>query len=139
MKSSIQALTLLLILLVSCTGRAQMIKSVDEIDKLDTNKSYFIGKSIKHLLSEIKPEIKMAKFVPKGSGSSRNTITFFFIPLNKYKQYEKDHKQQPSYFRVTVKENDFEYNWDGLEWTAEMAKKYGSYIVQGIFVAKVGK
>src|SRR5690606_15471757 len=104
-----------------------------------SNKSYFIGKSIKHLLSEIKPEVKMAKFVPKGFGSSRNTITLFFISVDKYNQYEREHKQQPTYFRVTVKENDFEYNWNGLEWTKEMEKKYGKYIVQGIFVAKGGK
>jgi hypothetical protein len=136
MKSSIQTLTILLILLVSCTGRAQMVKSVDEIDKLDSNKSYFIGKSIKHLLSEIKPEIKMAKFVPGTPGINRSSITLFFIPVNKYKQYAKDHKHEPSYFRVTVKENDFEYNWKGLEWTPEMEKKFGCYIVQGIFVAK---
>ncbi|GAB3363988.1 hypothetical protein GCM10027566_33020 [Arachidicoccus ginsenosidivorans] len=136
MKSSIQALTILLTLLVSCTGRAQMVKSVDEIDKLDSNKSYFIGKSIKHLLSEIKPEIKMAKFVPKGSASNRSTITFFFIQVDKFKQYEKTHKQPPSYIRVTIKEEEFEFNWNGLEWTPEMARKYGSYIVHGIRVFK---
>ena len=136
MKNSIQALTVLLILLVSCTGRAQMVKSVDEIDKLDSNKSYFIGKSIKYLLSEIKPEIKMAKFVPGTPGISTSSITLFFIPVNKYKKYAKEHKQEPSYIRVIVKENDFEFNWKGLEWTPEMAKKYGNYIVHGIRVLK---
>ena len=136
MKSSIHTIIVLLILLVSCTRRAQMVNTVGEIDKLDSNKSYFIGKSIKHLLSEIKPEINMAKFVPGTPGISTSSITLFFIPVNKYKQYEREHKQQPSYIRVIVKENDFEFNWNGLEWTQEMAKKYGSYIVQGIRIYK---
>jgi hypothetical protein len=139
MKSSIQALTILLILLVSCTGRAQMVKSVDEIDKLDSNKSYFIGKSIKHLLSEIKPEIKMVKFIPGVPGRKPSSIILFFIPVNKYKQYQKEHIQEPPYVRVIVDKNDFEYNWKGLEWTPEMAKKYSSYIVQYIIVLKGGK
>ena len=116
-----------------------MVKTIDEIDKLDSNKSYFIGKSLKHLLSEIKPEVKMAKFVPKGFGSGRNTITLFFIPVDKYNQYEREHKQQPTYFRVTVKENDFEYNWNGVEWTKEMAKKYGSYDCTSLIRRKGGK
>ena len=139
MKSSIQTLTILLILLVSCTGRAQMVKTVNEIDKLDSNKSYFIGKDFKHFLSEIKPEVKMVKFIPGVPGRKPSSIILFFIPVNKYKQYRRDHIQDPSYVRVIVDKNDFEFNWKGLEWTQEMAKKYSSYIVQYIIVFKGGK
>jgi len=139
MKSSIYTITILLVLLVSCTGRAQMVKTVDEIDKLDSNKSYFIGKDFKHLLSEIKPEIKMVKFIPGVPGRKPSSIILFFIPVNKYDQYQREHIQEPSYVRVIVNKNDFEYNWKGLKWTQEMVKKYSSYIVQYIIVFKGGK
>lgn len=125
-----------MLLLISAIGQAQMVKKVEDIDKLDSNKTCFVGKTVKHLLSEIKPQITMVKLIPGITGIRTSSLTLFFIPITEYTKYENEHHGQPPYIRVIVDKNDFEYNFKGLEWTKTMADKFSNYIVEDIRVNK---
>ena len=136
MKYSIKIMIGLIALFFSCVTQAQMIQTVNDIDKLDSDKACFIGKDVKNLLSKIKPEIKMVKLVPGIPGFRTSSLTFLFIPVTEYKKYETENHGQPPYIRVIVNKNDFEFNWNGLEWTKTLADKFSSYIVEDIRVYK---
>lgn len=136
MRNYFKTMLFLILLFFSFKIQAQMVKIVDDIDKLDSNKTCFVGKTVKNLLSEIKPEIKMVKLLPGISKHRTSSLTFMFIPITEYTKYENKHNGQPPYIRVIVNKNDFEYNWNGLEWTKEMADKFSDYVVLDIRVYK---
>ena len=66
-----------LIFFVTVSCKAQLIRTVDDLKKLDRNKKEFADKRLITLLKEIKPEIKSVLANPQ-----YGYITFFFDSLD---------------------------------------------------------
>ena len=57
MKRAVKIFALILLLL-NCSCKAQMVQTTKDVYLLKTNEQQFINKPLKDLLKEIKPEIK---------------------------------------------------------------------------------
>lgn len=116
-------------------GHAQIVKTIDDLGRLDSHKTVFIGKSLKELLKEVKPEIKMVKLSP-GSAERPSYIVLYFMSNSEYAEYYRIHHKDPAHLWLVVNKNDFEFNWNGLKWSEQMEEKFNSYIIGGITVFK---
>ena len=60
MKNYIKTFAILVLLISTSCKAQQMVQSISDVYKLKTNEQQFVNKPLKYLLSEVKPEIKMA-------------------------------------------------------------------------------
>ena len=142
MKNSIKFITFfsLLIFNVSCAQTA--MKSITDAKKIELNKSEFIGKPLRYLLSNMKVEIKSTLPAPNKNRNEINRITFRYISDYEYrKTSSKQIKDRPTQLTVV-----FNQNWDFLgkvckniepncnNWTKEDEKNLGDLIVYDIYV-----
>lgn len=81
MKQIVQVLSISIILFLSASCHAQMMRQLSDAKKLQLNKEQFIGKQFKLFLEQIGPEIKFAYGNPenKGEGYVGTNIKLFFI------------------------------------------------------------
>ena len=83
MKTIIRIFAILLITITTSCKAQQMVQTTADVYKLKSNEQQFIGKPLKYLLSEIKPEIKI------GVGNNEEGHQFFsfrFLSLDEIKQ-----------------------------------------------------
>jgi len=134
MKYLLKVLILSFIILCSISCRSQMIQTVSDLNKLDSNKTEFIGKPLDSLFKEIKLEIKSAVLSPGGFSMRPSYIIFYFVSNSDYHKYMKDTGKKPAHIRVLVKEDTFDINMKGIDWTEEDKKKYGGFTIGYIWV-----
>ena|ERR1035437_4765672 len=138
MKSIIKTAAFLFLLATTWSCNEQhMMRTLNDAQKLQTNKQLFIGKPLKKLLKEIKPEIKMV-LVRESWAEAIGVIIFKFVDREGYKKYNKEGKV-PLGVNVMIKEK---LEWDKSDkpladrekWTKEDAKKYGDLTIVDIRV-----
>ncbi|WP_156522641.1 hypothetical protein [Arachidicoccus ginsenosidimutans] len=119
---------------VTTSCRAQLMQNLNDAHKIADNKNQFIGKPLKYLLREIKPDIKMV--IPgEGNNYKPSSFSFLFITKKQYEEYSTK-KATPLTIKVMVKEN---FKWDWKErsaqekkeflWTKADDKKYGDLTI----------
>jgi len=126
-----------LILLISCSCKAQqMVQTTADIYKLKANEQLFINKPLKYLLSEIKPEIKIAV----ATRDYPDYFAFKFITVEELKllPIESNKTSLIIYVKETIDWN-FDNRPKGKEysWTKDDVEKYGNLSV--IRIKVIGK
>lgn len=120
----------------SCKSQ-QIMRTLNDAQKLQSNKRFFIGKPLYTLLKEIAPEIKTA-LVRESSAENLGAFIFRFVDRENQKKYNKDRKF-PLGITVFVKEK-LECNpadkpmGEREKWTKKDEKKYGNLTVMDIRV-----
>lgn len=122
----------------SCYGQ-QLMKTVNDAQKLKVNEQMFIEKPLKTLLKNINPEIKMVTATPSNNTKSR--LGYFIFRFVDTKQYDssRQKKKYPLQITVFVKE-PFEWSIKDRQvikkglWAKEDIEKYGNLTVVGIRV-----
>lgn len=123
----------LVVTAISC--KAQLVQTTNDVKKLIENKTVFIGKPLKVLLKEVKPEIKMAIGMP-GGGTSPNYFRFLFVNYKSYLTYKNENKtpltvkvflKEPFSLKNETSSSDLKYHWTDAD-----IKKYGDLTVVGI-------
>ena len=133
--SKISLIFFLIITVISC--KAQLVQTTNDVKKLVENKTVFIGKPLKALLKEVKPEIKMAMGMP-GGGTSPNYFRFLFVNYKSYLTYKNENKtpltikvflKEPFSLKSEASSSDLKYRWTDAD-----IKEYGDLTVVGIDV-----
>ena len=123
----------LVVTVISC--KAQLVQTTNDVKKLIENKTVFIGKPLKVLLKEVKPEIKMAIGMP-GGGTSPNYFRFLFVNYKSYLTYKNENKtpltvkvflKEPFSLKSEASSSDLKYRWTDAD-----IKEYGDLTVVGI-------
>ncbi len=131
--SKISLIFFLIITVISC--KAQLVQTTNDVKKLVENKTVFIGKPLKALLKEVKPEIKMAMGMP-GGGTSPNYFRFLFVNYKSYLTYKNENKtpltikvflKEPFSLKSEASSSDLKYRWTDAD-----IKEYGDLTVVGI-------
>lgn len=124
------------LVITSCHSK-KMMRTLNDAKKLEINQKQFIGKPLKALLEQIKPQIKMVS-VRESSAETPGAIIFKFVDSEEIKKYNKQGKyplgitvflKEPFYFDAKNKPKGKK-----LSWTEEDTKKYGNLTVTGIRV-----
>lgn len=126
-----------LMLFTSVCCKAQLVQTVDDVKKIETNKQQFIKKPLEKLLKEIKPEIKIAYGHPS-TYESLGYLRLFFVDTATYNQYASKNKT-PVGLVIRLGGN---FDWNPatkpknkkFSWTKEDEKKYGKLTVVDIRV-----
>jgi hypothetical protein len=122
----------------SCSAQ-KLMRTVEDAPKIKENKARFIGKSLKTLLKEIGPEIKMVSANPSKSNATRlGYFIFRFVEPKKNDSLVSKNKF-PLRITVFVKEP---FEWDlnkrqpekKLLWTKDDAVKYADLTIVDIRV-----
>lgn len=129
MKNIFKTLAILFLLVHSSCKAQQMVQTPNDAHKLKINEQQFLNKSLKYLLSEIKPEIKTAF----GTLDFPSYFSFRFIDAEEFKSGRAVGKNHLGLY-VYVKEPidwDFNKRQKGKElmWTKEDVEKYGNLTV----------
>ncbi|OMQ09092.1 hypothetical protein [[Flexibacter] sp. ATCC 35103] len=136
MKNILKNLAILLFLInYNCTAQ-QMVQTTKNVYLLKTNEQQFLNKPLKHLLQEIKPEIKTA------DATNDDPIYYFSFKFRTLKQRKKNegNKEDRVSLYVYVK-TPIEWKYEDrpkgneLMWTKEDVEKYGNLTVIRIKVA----
>ncbi len=135
---SICSFILFMLLASSCSG--QIMKTLDEAQTLKDSSQKFIGKPLKYLLKEIKPEIKMAIADPSSSNQTRlGVIMLMFVDPKDYYQLRNKGKS-PLRIVIRVKEY-FDWNRQYLpieerqKWSKEDAERLGDFTILAMRVS----
>lgn len=136
MKNIFKTLAVLFLLVHSSCKAQQMVQTPNDAHKLKINEQQFLNKPLKHLLTEIKPEIKTAF----GTLDFPSYFSFRFIDSEEIKRRPLENNSLGLY--VYVKEPiewDFDKRAKGKEflWTKEDVEKYGNLTV--IRIRVIGK
>jgi hypothetical protein len=136
MKNIFKTLAVLFLLVHSSCKAQQMVQTPNDAHKLKINEQQFLNKPLKHLLTEIKPEIKTAS----GTLDFPSYFSFRFIDSEEIKRRPLENNSLGLY--VYVKEPiewDFDKRAKGKEflWTKEDVEKYGNLTV--IRIRVIGK
>jgi hypothetical protein len=136
MKNIFKTLAVLFLLVSSSCKAQQMVQTPNDAHKLKINEQQFLNKPLKHLLTEIKPEIKTAF----GTLDFPSYFSFRFIDSEEIKRRPLENNSLGLY--VYVKEPiewDFDKRAKGKEflWTKEDVEKYGNLTV--IRIRVIGK
>lgn len=138
MKQILTILTFTLLLLTtSC--HAQMMRTLNDAQKLKINEKEFIGQPLKTLLKEIKPEIKMVSANPSTSNQVR--LGYFIFRFVDAQTYDSSLAKQKYLLQITVfVKEPFVWNKNNkslnerFKWTKNDEKKYGQLTIVGIRV-----
>ncbi len=128
-------LTVSLLLTVAC--QAQIMSTLKDAKKLKENETKFIGKPLKKLLREIKPEIRMASAQSNRPDHQPSVMFFKFVDDKEY--YKNENKRSFTTIIVYIKEN---FDWDVLRntkiqkytWSKEDEKIFGNLTIIGLGV-----
>ena len=105
-----------------------MMRTVNDAKKLRINEKQFIGKPLKKVLKETKPEIKMVFVEPSRPHGAASFFMFRFIDREEERQYNKEGRT-PLSVMIFVKEK---FEWDDMariQWTKADVKKYQNLTV----------
>lgn len=136
MNKLIKLLPFFMLLIINNSYSQQIMKTVNDADKIKSNEQLFVNKPLKTLLKEIGPEIKMVTANPSKSSNSRlGYFTFRFVGTEKYDSCRQKNKY-PKQITIFVKEP---FDWDvkssnKRKWTNSDLIKYGELTVVGIRV-----
>jgi hypothetical protein len=136
MKNVIRIFAILLITITTSCKAQQMVQVPNDAHKLKVNEQQFIGKPLKYLLNEIKPEIKNA-FATK---NFPDYFSFRFIDSDEIKRRPIENNSLGLY--IYVKEPiDWNFNnrpkGSEYSWTKDDVNKYGNLTV--IRIKVIGK
>ena len=127
--------------ITSCNTQRLVVK-VNDAKKLETNKDNFIGKPLKNLLSEIKPQIKFVYGNPENNtGHSTGGTYFSFYFVTKEVGKERIGKKNiPTRitinFQLEQKNTRKPVPLGGLmKWTKKETDEYGDMIIMNIRVS----
>lgn len=140
MKFLLKIFAIALLIAITVSGYSQqMMRTLNDAQKLKANEKSFIGKPLKTLLKEIGPEIKMVSANPSTSNQTQlGYLIFRFVDAKKYDSCRAK-KKYPLQITVFVKE-PFEWDYKSrprekiFSWTKEDMEKLGSLTVLGIRV-----
>ncbi len=117
----------------------QLVKTIDDSNKIKENEAQFLNKPLKILLKEIKPPIKRVTASP--SNNLQSSVGYFVFKFVDSKQNDslRTKKKIPVTIVVYVKEY---FDWDyhkrpkgkETEWTTADMKKYENLTVVGFRV-----
>lgn len=116
-----------------------LMNSIEEAGKIKDNENQFINKSLKILLKEIGPEIRMVTANPSKNANARlGYFIFRFVDIKTYDSCRLNNKYP---LQITVFVNA-PFSWHvgkkkisyKSSWTKEDLEKYGDLIVVGIRV-----
>lgn len=135
---------LLLLLFVSfCSYSQQMVQTPKDLFLICQHDMQFIGKPLKELFKEIKPQIKLVQAREGWVPEVAPLFSFFFTSIDVYKNYRQQEKV-PLHLIVYIKE-PFKWEYEKrkgfkdkdhyLDWTKEDEEKYGNCIIMAIRVA----
>jgi len=121
-------------------SQAQIVQTVNDANKLETVKQFFINKPLKKLLQEIKPEIKFAgiDYLADSEDAYRN-ITFKFIDFDwAVNRNLRPNMPLPVTIIVYIKEK-FDWNDSARvankhKWTPQDVIEFGDLTVVDIWV-----
>ena len=136
-----QILTLLLILLASSCQRQKIMKSIPEAENLVINQHKFIGKPLRILLVEIKPDIKFVYGEPENTsgrtlGETYLVFTFVDKEAGKKRLNGETRTRITVQFQLEPKNTRKPLPKEGLaKWTKIETKEYGDMIVLSIRVS----
>lgn len=89
-----------LLLFINCSSQSVMNKTEDA-KAVFADKTQFIGKPLKFLLSKIHVPIQAVNPVPNKNPDEINRLYLIFIPMDEYlKSYFKSEKEKPVTIRV---------------------------------------
>lgn len=131
-----RGLYLVFFLLINSGCFSQMMRNINDSQKILENQEAFLNRPLKNLLKEIGPEIKMVTANPSNNSNSRlGYFIFRFIDAKKYDSLQRKNIY-PKQITVFVKES---FDWDfrskdRKEWTKADLEKYGNLTVVGIRV-----
>lgn len=124
-------LTAFMASMISCHAQKLIMKSTDA-PKLNEVKEQFIGKPLKDLLSEIKPQIKTALGNPEEASASRlANISFLFVNKDEYLEMKKN-GLTPVSIVVSLKRFDnksYPQLAPNQAWTDKQTSIYGDMII----------
>ena len=120
----------------------KMVRSISESKKLEINQKEFIGRPLKVLLKEIRPQIKFAYGNPDNNSSNivgGTFIKFFFVDRNeRISKINRDEKPIgiTVQFQLESHNSRKPISREGLTtWGKEQVKEYGDMIITRIFVS----
>lgn len=120
----------------SCNAQKVMVQIPKDAIKLQQNKQQFEGKTLEHLLGEVKPEIKFIYGTPDGVSAAGTTLKLFFVPKEEYTTIEgRKSISILVVFRTEVNNKRKPTPVGGINTTTkEILKNYGDMIVSSIYV-----
>lgn len=134
MKNTIRIIAILF-LLINYSCKAQMVQTTKDIYLLKKNEQQFIGKPLRDLLKEIKPEINT------GSASNEEGYQYFSFRFRTMKQWKKNEgSYEDRVLLVIYVKEPIDWKWEKrpkgneLIWTKEDAEKYDNLTVVRIKV-----
>lgn len=116
-----------------------MVKTVDEIKRVEVNQKKFAGKPLSNLLKQIKPEIKRVMIVP-GSSQRLTALYFYFLSDSAFHRFYNETQKNPIELRVRLK--GYNSKWDPstrpqghrFDWTKEDEEAFGKLTIVDIKV-----
>lgn len=129
-------ISLLLLITISC--KAQLVHTIYDLKNLEINKNEFIGKPLKDLLQQIKPEIKRVRVIP-GSSESLSTIYLSLLSDSGFHNIYSKTGKRPAEVCIRLKEHNFKW-WNPsnrpqnhrFDWTKNDEKEFGKLTVEDI-------
>lgn len=108
MKNLFLLLTVFLIS-TSCTSQTTM-KTLEDAQKLGTNKNEFVGKPLSYLLNHIELDIKSIIPTPNKNPKEINTLSLLFVD---YEDYRNNFSKNNGNTKITIRFNqNYELNGD---------------------------
>jgi hypothetical protein len=127
-----------LLAITSCNTQRLVLK-VNDAKKLEANKDNFIGKPLKNVLSQIKPNIKHVFGNPENKSGHKTGGTYFSFYFIDKEEMKKKFNNEPTHitiiFQLETTNNRRPFPKGGIkEWTKKETKEYGDMIIIRIFV-----
>ena len=127
-----------LLAITSCNTQRLVLK-VNDAKKLVDNKDNFIGKPLKNVLSQIKPNIKFVHGNPENNSghiTGGTYFTFYFVDKEEViKRFNNEPTRITLNFQLEKTNNRRPFPKGGIkEWTKKETKEYGDMIIININV-----
>lgn len=127
--------------ITSCNTQRLVVK-VNDAKKLETYKDNFIGKPLKNLLAEIKPEIKFLYGNPENTwreATGGTYFTFYFLSKEEVKKrFSPNNKPTRIFVQFQlepINKRKLLPNGSLSKWTKKETKEYGDMIIMNIRVS----
>ena len=136
MKQLFSLFTISFLLFAASCKMQKIVQTIADVKKLETHKDKFVGKPLKVLLEQIKPNIKSAIGDPDDISKERTKIiTFFFVDKKEFLRRDGIGEKSTSISVVLEPSKNKKLPLSGSNpWTKEQVKEYGDMIVLRFWV-----
>lgn len=131
-----------ILLAVSACNTKKLVESIDDMGKLENNKSEFIGHPLHKLLSQVKPKIMFVSGNPENKSSHKTGGTYlvFYFVIRQVAKERTSKNDSPTHMTINfqLEQNNTRKPLpkEGLtKWTKKESEEYGDMIVQKIYVS----